>query len=186
MKKIILFFFLVIGTVTAHAANSDIKPYLLDRCIVSDEKLGEMGPPVVFVYQNQEIKLCCKECRKDFDADPEKYLKKISEKPAQKFAEPTNTPAENSGPVIQLTVDGLVCNFCAANIDKSFHKLPEVQDVYVNLAAKTVLLQLKPGATFSEEKVKQIVVDAGFNLREVKQPKESFETIKTKLKEIKK
>jgi copper chaperone CopZ len=186
MKKIIPLFFLVISTVTTYATDAGIKPYPLDRCIVSDEKLGEMGPPVVFIYQNQEIKLCCKDCRKDFDADPEKYLKKLSDKPAPKSGEQTNTPAESSGTVVQLTVDGLVCNFCAANIDKSFHKLPEVQDVYVNLAAKTVLLRLKPGASFSEEKVKEIVVNAGFNLREVKQPKESFETIQSKLKEIKK
>ena len=88
--------------------------------------------------------------------------------------------------MVQLTVDGLVCNFCAANIEKSFRKLSEVSDVYVNLAAKTVLLSLKPDAKFSEEKVKEIVVNAGFNLREVSQPNESFDALKSKLKEIKK
>ena len=56
------------------------KPYKLDTCIVSDEKLGEMGKPVVFVHDGQEIKLCCKDCRKDFDKDPAKYLKKLDEK----------------------------------------------------------------------------------------------------------
>ena len=56
------------------------KPYKPDTCIVSDEKLGEMGKPVVFVHEDQEIKLCCKDCRKDFDNDPAKYLKKLEEK----------------------------------------------------------------------------------------------------------
>jgi len=56
------------------------KPYPLDTCIVSDEMLGEMGKPVSFIYQGQEIKLCCKDCRKDFDKDPAKYLKKLDEK----------------------------------------------------------------------------------------------------------
>jgi hypothetical protein len=56
------------------------KAYKLDTCVVSDEKLGEMGKPVVFVHEGQEIKLCCKDCRKDFDKDPAKYLKKLDEK----------------------------------------------------------------------------------------------------------
>jgi len=55
------------------------KPYPLDKCIVSDEKLGEMGKPYVFVYKGQEIKLCCKSCEKDFKKDPAKYLKKLEE-----------------------------------------------------------------------------------------------------------
>ena len=56
------------------------KPYKLETCIVSDDKLGEMGKPFVFVHEGQEIKLCCKSCRKDFDKDPAKYLKKLEKK----------------------------------------------------------------------------------------------------------
>jgi len=65
---------------TALAADKNeaaAKPYPLDKCIVSDEKLGEMGEPFVFVHEGQEIKLCCKPCQKDFNKDPKKYLKKI-------------------------------------------------------------------------------------------------------------
>lgn len=57
-----------------------VKPYPLTTCIVTDEKLGEMGKPVVFEYKGQEIKLCCKSCRKDFDKDPAKFLKKLEPK----------------------------------------------------------------------------------------------------------
>ena len=54
------------------------KPYPLDKCVVSDEKLGgDMGEPYVFVHNGQEIKLCCKSCLKDFNKNPAKYLKKI-------------------------------------------------------------------------------------------------------------
>ena len=55
------------------------KPYPLDKCIVSDEKLGEMGKPYVFVHEGQEIKLCCKSCLKDFNKDKAKYLKKLAD-----------------------------------------------------------------------------------------------------------
>ena len=62
------------------------KPDLLKTCPVSDEKLGEMGKPVVFVFEGQEVKLCCKGCKKDFDKDQAKYMKKIraADKPDKK------------------------------------------------------------------------------------------------------
>ena len=58
-------------------STAAVRPYTSDKCPVSGEKLGEMGEPVVFVYQGQQVKLCCKNCRKDFDKDPAKYLSKI-------------------------------------------------------------------------------------------------------------
>ncbi len=60
------------------ATTAAVKPYPLDKCIVSDEKLDSMGEPVVFVHNGQEIKLCCKECRKDFDKDTAKFLSKLA------------------------------------------------------------------------------------------------------------
>lgn len=57
--------------------NTNSTPDMLTTCPVSGEKLGEMGKPLTFVYQEQEVKLCCKNCKKDFDKDPEKYLKLI-------------------------------------------------------------------------------------------------------------
>ena len=54
------------------------KPDLLKTCPVSGEKLGgDMDKPFVFVYKGQEVKLCCKDCKKDFDKDPAKYMKLI-------------------------------------------------------------------------------------------------------------
>ena len=53
------------------------KPDLLKTCPVSGEKLGEMGKPVVFTWQDQEVKLCCNGCKKEFDKTPEKFMKKI-------------------------------------------------------------------------------------------------------------
>jgi len=55
------------------------KVYPLDKCVVSDEKLGEMGKPYVFKHEGREIQLCCKSCLKDFKKDPAKYVKKLEE-----------------------------------------------------------------------------------------------------------
>ena len=64
------------------------KAYTLNTCAVSDEKF-EADPdmkPYVFTYGDREIKLCCKSCKKDFDKDPAKYVKKVedAEKKAKK------------------------------------------------------------------------------------------------------
>lgn len=59
------------------------KPYPIDTCVVSGDKLGEMGKPYVFTYEGREIKLCCKSCYKDFKKDPAKYVKKIKEAEAK-------------------------------------------------------------------------------------------------------
>lgn len=64
--------------------DAKAKPYPLDTCIVTDEKLGEMGEPFVFVHQGQEIKLCCKSCLKKFNKTPETYLRKLAQAPAAK------------------------------------------------------------------------------------------------------
>jgi YHS domain-containing protein len=58
--------------------NTNGIPDRLKTCPVSGEKLnGDMGAPYVFSYQGQEIKLCCKGCKKDFDKNPAKYVKLI-------------------------------------------------------------------------------------------------------------
>lgn len=61
----------------AKAGTKAAKAYTLKVCPVSDEKLGEMGDPYVFVHEGREIKLCCKGCLDDFKKTPAKFVKKI-------------------------------------------------------------------------------------------------------------
>ena len=55
------------------------KPYPLPTCLVCGMKLADMGTPYVFVYQGQEIKVCDKSEKADFDKDPAKYMKKLAD-----------------------------------------------------------------------------------------------------------
>lgn len=61
-----------------------VKPYPLELCIVTDNDLGSMGDPRTFVYEGQEIKICCKPCEKKFLKTPEKYLTKLAPAEAKK------------------------------------------------------------------------------------------------------
>ncbi len=59
-------------------ANKKVKAYKLNTCAVSGHEFGgDMGEPVAFVYKGQEIKLCCKDCMKDFNKDKDGILKKV-------------------------------------------------------------------------------------------------------------
>lgn len=62
------------------------KPYPLDTCVVSGEKLGADPDmkPYTFVHEGQEVKLCCKSCLKKFNKSPETYMKKIADAAAKK------------------------------------------------------------------------------------------------------
>ena len=62
------------------------KPYPLDYCLVSGDKIGEMGKPIVIVYHGQQFKFCCSDCLPKFKEDPERYVKNLAEqeKKAQK------------------------------------------------------------------------------------------------------
>ncbi len=72
-----------VAPLTAFAADAKDakkpKPYPLDTCVVSGEKLGaDPGMKLhEFVHEGREIKLCCKSCLKDFKKDTATYLKKI-------------------------------------------------------------------------------------------------------------
>lgn len=76
---------LVLSPFASPAAEAKAKPYPLKTCVVSDEKLGDMGTPYVFTHDGREVKLCCKSCLKDFNKDSAKYVKKMeaAEKPAK-------------------------------------------------------------------------------------------------------
>jgi YHS domain-containing protein len=67
------------GTNNLTTADTKPKPYPLNTCVVDGMSLDSMGKPYVFVYQGQEIKLCCADCKSEFLNDPNKYLKKIQD-----------------------------------------------------------------------------------------------------------
>jgi hypothetical protein len=79
---------LSLGGVAIAADGPTTKPYPLSTCVVSGEKLGSMGDPVVFIHQGREVKFCCSNCEKEFKADPAKFIKKLDE------AAPTTKPAQ--------------------------------------------------------------------------------------------
>lgn len=67
------------GKESSGKAEEKAKAYPLNKCVVTDEKLGGHGTPYVFTHEGREVKLCCKGCLKDFKKDTAKYVKKMEE-----------------------------------------------------------------------------------------------------------
>lgn len=58
--------------------------YPLTTCVVSDDKLGEMGKPIEYIHQeagkpDRVMLLCCEHCIQDVKLDPAKYVKKLDD-----------------------------------------------------------------------------------------------------------
>lgn len=104
------------------------KPYPMEVCVVSDEKLGSMGEPFVIERDGQQVKFCCKACQKDFDKDPKKYLAKIEEaaKKVKKYPAKTcivsGEPLEADSPA--SIYKGQEFKFCCTNCQRKFDREP--------------------------------------------------------------
>jgi len=83
MKNKLILTSLTILALTSAFAFADAAPqgipksYPLKKCVVSDEALGEHGKSVKVSYKGTDVYLCCKDCVKDFNKEPEKYVKMV-------------------------------------------------------------------------------------------------------------
>lgn len=75
---------MIAAPVIVNAADQAPKPYALDYCVFTGDKLGAMGKVKSEIYQGQEMKFCCNDCKKTFDKDPAAGLKKYNAAVASK------------------------------------------------------------------------------------------------------
>ena len=65
---------------------------------------------------------------------------------------------------IKVSVNGLVCAFCATGIEKTFHKQAAVDTVKVDLDNKLVTISTKPQQTLDDATVTKLITDAGYSI----------------------
>ena len=66
---------------------------------------------------------------------------------------------------IDIKVSGLVCDFCARTIEKTFMRTGQVEGIKVDLGKGYVKVTTKPGAEISDEKITELITDAGYNVK---------------------
>lgn len=67
-----------------------------------------------------------------------------------------------AGEEIKIGVKGMVCAFCAQGIEKQFKSQKEVESIEVSLQNKFVKIKFKDGQKISNEKITEILKDAGY------------------------
>ena len=70
----------------------------------------------------------------------------------------------NATEVAKVTVNGMVCAFCAQGIEKTISKMPQTKAVYVNLDKRVVAVEPKDGQKLDMAKIKAGIVDAGYDV----------------------
>ncbi len=66
--------------------------------------------------------------------------------------------------MITVTVNGMVCSFCAQGITKKFKAEAAVKDVKVDLDNKVVKLETKDGQDLNDKVITEGITDSGFNI----------------------
>jgi copper chaperone CopZ len=69
---------------------------------------------------------------------------------------------------ISITVKGMVCSFCAQGIKKTFSKNEIVHEIQVNLESKMVTIKTLVGKTISDEDLRRIINDAGYEVDSIR------------------
>lgn len=66
-----------------------------------------------------------------------------------------------------VTVNGMVCSFCAQGITKKFKARPEVDSVRVVLKDQQVHLIFKDGATMKDDEITALLRQAGYSVEKI-------------------
>ncbi len=83
---------------------------------------------------------------------------------------------------IKVTVNGMVCSFCAQGIEKRLSKMGATKDVLVDLKKKTVAVEAKDGQTLDSKAISAEIVDAGYDVVKIEPVSQSVAEIRAELK----
>ena len=82
---------------------------------------------------------------------------------------------------IEMKVFGMVCGFCAQGIEKSLRKNPATADVFVSLENQLVAVTTKDGTDISDIELRQVIENAGYDLKGVDRTQRSLSSIRGEL-----
>ena len=82
-------------------------------------------------------------------------------------------------PSYKVIVNGMVCSFCAQGIEKKMKALSQTKDVYVELKKHLVVIEAKDGLNISQDIIKKIIKDAGYEVKSIEISEHPIEHIKS-------
>jgi len=79
----------------------------------------------------------------------------------------------SAGKTVVAHVEGMVCDFCARGLEKTFGKKDEVKNIIVSLEQGTVTIQMNPNQDLSDEEIVKIIKGNGINTTSVERGEDS-------------
>jgi mercuric ion binding protein len=73
----------------------------------------------------------------------------------------------NSATRIEIAINGMVCSFCVRGIESRLKTLPGAAAIHVDLQKRLVTLQVKSGDVVSDERLRTLIRDAGYDVRRI-------------------
>jgi copper chaperone CopZ len=83
---------------------------------------------------------------------------------------------------IELTVNGLVCGFCAQGIEKTLRRNAATDDVFVSLENRLVAVATKPDADIPDEVLRKALQDAGYDVKAIARTDRSLQSLREQMK----
>ena len=79
-----------------------------------------------------------------------------------------NSQENENNEILYISINGLVCDFCARSIEKLFKKKSAVKNININLEEMLVTILLKKGETINNHIINQIIIDSGYDVKEIR------------------
>ena len=83
---------------------------------------------------------------------------------------------------IEMTVNGLVCGFCAQGIEKTLRKNAATEDVLVSLENRLVAVATKSGADIPDEVLRKALQDAGYDVKAIARTDRTLAALREQMK----
>src|SRR3984893_12543099 len=91
--------------------------------------------------------------------------------------------ASSSAATIEMTVNGLVCAFCAQGIEKKLKKFPATAEVVVSLEHRLVAVALKDGQDIPDAVLRKALTDAGYTVKAISRFETPIAEVRERIKQ---
>lgn len=82
---------------------------------------------------------------------------------------------------LKVTVNGMVCAFCAQGIEKRIAKMGATKELLVDLKNKTIAVEAKDGQTLDGKAITAEIVDAGYEVVKLEPVTQSVADMKAEM-----
>jgi copper chaperone CopZ len=90
--------------------------------------------------------------------------------------------ASSAAATIEMTVNGLVCAFCAQGIEKKLKKFPATAEVLVSLEHRLVAVSLHDGQDITDADLRKALTDAGYTVKNISRSETPIADVRARIK----